>query len=150
MASDPSTAAPLDDFPIVITLPVQWGDQDALGHVNNIVYFRWFESARIEYLGRLGVRADGSDSVTGVIVAAIGCDFRRPVTYPDTVLIGARVTRIGRSSMTMEHAAYSQAQQAIVAEGTSTIVAFDYGANKSQPVPDALRAAIGQVERKLL
>jgi acyl-CoA thioester hydrolase len=144
--SSRSANQPLDAFPVVITLPVQWGDQDALRHVNNIIYFRWFESARIEYLRRIGQTAEGSPASLGVIVAAISCDFRRPVTYPDNVLVGARVTRIGKSSMTMEHAAYSQTQQALVAEGTSTIVAFDYQSNQSQPVPEAVREAIGRLE----
>ena len=144
----PGSSDALRDFPVVITLPVQWGDQDALGHVNNIVYFRWCESARIEYLGRLGVDAAGTGQAAGVIVAAIGCDFRRPVTYPDTVLVGARITRIGRSSLAMEHKVYSQAQQAVVAEATSTIVAFDHGAGASQRVADDVRAAIGRLEGK--
>jgi len=146
----PETGGPLDGFPVVISLPVQWGDQDALGHVNNIVYFRWCESARIEYLRRLGVDAAGGGSVTGIIVAAIGCDFRRPVTFPDTVLVGARITRIGRSSMTMEHKIYSDAQKAVVADANSTIVAFDHDAGASRPVDDALRRAISGVEGKTL
>jgi acyl-CoA thioester hydrolase len=140
----------LEGFPVVITLPVQWGDQDALGHVNNIVYFRWCESARIEYLRGLGIDAAGCGQAMGVIVAAIACDFRRPVTFPDTVLVGARITRIGRSSIEMEHHVYSQAQQAIVAESKSTIVAFDHAAGKSRPVPDEVRAAISGVEGKPL
>jgi acyl-CoA thioester hydrolase len=145
--------APLDalpGFPVVIAIPVQWGDQDALGHVNNIVYFRWCESARIEYLRRLGMDAAGGGSTVGVIVAAIGCDFRRPVTFPDTVVVGARITRIGRSSIGMEHHIYSQAQGMIVAEATSTIVAFDHVAGASRPVPDDVRAAIGRLEGKML
>jgi acyl-CoA thioester hydrolase len=140
------TQQPLPGFPVTISLPVQWGDQDALGHVNNIIYFRWFESARIEYLRSIGQTAEGSQNKTGVIVAAISCDFRSPVTYPDTVLIGARVSRIGNSSMTMEHTAFSQSQQVIVAEGVSTIVAFDHAAKRSQPVPETVREAIRKLE----
>jgi acyl-CoA thioester hydrolase len=142
------TPADLAGFPVVIALPVQWGDQDALGHVNNIVYFRWCESARIEYLRRLSLDAAGSRESAGVIVAAIGCDFRRPVTFPDTVLVGARITRIGRSSIAMEHKVYSQAQQAVVADASSTIVAFDHRAGASRPVADDVRAAIGRLEGK--
>ena len=145
-ASNAPISAALPGFPVVITLPVQWGDQDALGHVNNTIYFRWYESARIEYLRRLGVDAAGSGHAAGIIVAAIGCDFRRAVTYPDTVFVGARITRIGRSSMTMEHKVYSQAQNAIVAEGNSTIVAFDHAAGASRPVSEEVRAAISKME----
>jgi acyl-CoA thioester hydrolase len=155
MASDQTDATDaqlraLPGCPVIIELPVQWGDQDALGHVNNIVYFRWCESARIEYLRRLGLDAAGTGQSAGVIVAAIGCDFRRPVTYPDTVWIGASITRIGRSSMTMEHKIYSQAQQTIVAEATSTVVAFDHAAGASRPVSDEVRAAVSRLQGKPL
>ncbi len=127
---------------------MQWGDQDALGHVNNIVYFRWFESARIEYLQRIGVNVTGLDGSAGVVLAAIHCDFRRPLTYPDTLDIGARVTRIGRSSMTMEHAIYSGAQQAVVAEGSSTLVIFDHASGKPQRVETDFRRSIERLEGK--
>ncbi|MEX0586451.1 MAG: thioesterase family protein, partial [Pirellulales bacterium] len=71
----------LADYPMSICLPVQWGDQDAFGHVNNTVYFRWFESARIAYLDRPELRAAMPDSSLGPILAAIRCDFRRQVTF---------------------------------------------------------------------
>jgi len=88
-------------FPAKIRLPVQWGDQDAFGHVNNIIYFRWFESARIAYLERIGLgekhegKADSGENI-GPILAAIGCNYRKQVKYPDTVIVGARIVRIGR------------------------------------------------------
>jgi acyl-CoA thioester hydrolase len=137
----------LAEFPVVVTLPVQWGDQDAFGHVNNIVYFRWYETARIEYLRRVGIAGQRQSGTIAVILASIACDFRRPVNFPDTVQVGARITRIGRTSLTMEHAVWSSAQQAIVAEGSSTIVAFDYVTETPTPVPDAVRDAIAALEQ---
>ncbi len=142
--------AELADFPARIELPVQWGDQDAFGHVNNTVYFRWYESARIVYLERLGLGDKNSTSGLGPILAAIGCDYRRQVKYPDRVLVGARVIRIGRTSMTMEHKVWSRAQQAVVADGHSTIVAFDYAADRPRAVPAEMRAAIEQLEGREL
>lgn len=137
---------PLASFPVIVTLPVQWGDQDAFAHVNNTVFIRWFESARIAYFDKIGLAAKNTTESVGPILAAIGCNYRRPLVFPDTVRIGARVTRLGRSSMTMTHALFSQSQQAIAAEGDSTIVVFDYGRGKSHPIPDALRQAIQQIE----
>jgi acyl-CoA thioester hydrolase len=143
-------AEPLADFPIVIWLPVQWGDQDAFGHVNNTVYFRWCESARIEYLDKLGLsdlmRAEG----IGPILAAISCNYRRPVTYPDSVQIGAQITRIGGRSLTMEHRIFSEGQQHVVADSTSTIVVFDYNRQASHAVPDDIRKKIERLEGKPL
>jgi acyl-CoA thioester hydrolase len=72
------------------------------------------------------------------------------VTFPGTVLVGARITRIGRSSMTMEHKIYSQTQQMIVVEAISTIVAFDHAAGASQAVTAEVRAAIARIEGRPL
>ena len=95
--------APLAGYPIVVTLPVQWGDQDAFGHVNNVVYFRWMESARIAYFGQAGVQSAVAQQGTGPILASVKCDFRRQLTYPDTLLISASITSFGRTSMKMVH-----------------------------------------------
>ncbi|HWA98015.1 MAG TPA: thioesterase family protein [Pirellulales bacterium] len=140
-------AAELSGFPVAVRWPVQWGDQDAFGHVNNTVYFRWFETCRIEYLHRMGL----DDSMLqqqqlGPILAAISCQYRRPVTFPDTVQIAGRVTRLGRSSLTMEHRLYSEAMQIVAAEGDSTIVVYDYGRAASAPIPDEMRKVIEQIE----
>ena len=146
----PDLAAALDalraEFPIVLVWPVQWGDQDAFQHVNNTVYLRWFESARIVYGDRIGLSELMRRDNIGPILASITCDYRRPITYPDTVHIGARITRIGRSSLTMEHRLVSEAQGAIAAQGTSTLVVFDYNINAPHPVPDAVRQAVAALE----
>jgi acyl-CoA thioester hydrolase len=142
-------------FPALIRLPVEWGDQDAFGHVNNAVYFRWFESSRIAYLERIGLgdKHEGklsSGENVGPILAAISCNYRRQIKYPDTIIVGARITRIGRSSMTMTHSVWSQQHQAIAADGESTVVVFDYNANQPRRVPDELRELIEKLEGRPL
>ena len=142
----PDTPETLREFPVVVPLEVQWGDQDAFDHVNNVVYFRWCETARVVYLMRIGmwklIEAEGR----GPIVAAISCQFRRPVTFPDTVWVGARVSRAGNSSFTMEHRIVSQALDATVADAESTLVFFDYREQQPVPLPDHLREAIAKLE----
>lgn len=143
--------AELELFPVVIRLPVQWGEQDAFGHVNNIIYFRWFESARIAYLERIGLgdKHAGTMSIgedLGPILAAINCNYRKQVKYPDTIFIGARITRIGRSSITMTHLIWSEVHQAIAADGESTVVVFDYTTNTPRRVPDEFRSVIEKLE----
>jgi acyl-CoA thioester hydrolase len=150
MAQNPSQAGELVAFPTVIHLPVQWGDMDSYQHVNNIIYFRWFESARIAYLEQIGLKAMYHGAGIGPILAAIDCNYRRQLTYPDTVAVGARISRIGRTSFEMEHVLVSTAQQALVADGKSTIVTFDYKAQKPIPVPDDIRAAIAKIEGRAL
>src|SRR5256885_16156402 len=96
-------APELARLPVLVTIPVQWGDQDAFGHVNNVMYFRWMESARIEYFGLHGLRDMLSKQGVGPILASIKCDFRRQLLYPDTLLVSASVASIGRTSIKMSH-----------------------------------------------
>ncbi len=138
--------AVLAAFPVVVVQPVQWGEQDPLGHVNHVTYFRWYESARIAYFLKVGLMDMHEHERIGPILASVANDYRRQLTYPDTVHIGVRITRIGRSSMDMEHKILSQNEQAIAAEGTSTLVVFDYQTNKSHPVPARIRHAIETLE----
>lgn len=146
----PDEADLLHDFPVVIEIPVSWGDQDAFGHVNNTVFFRWFESARIAYTTKLGLPEWFQTRRIGPILAAVSCNFRRQVRFPDTIRAGSRIDRIGRTSLTMSHAISSQTHGALAGDGTSTIVLFDYGTNTPYPIPDDLRAAIEAIEGRTL
>jgi acyl-CoA thioester hydrolase len=145
---DPEIEKRRADFPVWISLAIQWGDQDAFGHVNNTVYLRWFESARIAYGRKIALGDLEEGKRVGPILAAISCQYRRQLTFPDTVHIGARITRIGRSSLTMEHRVLSDALQAVAAEGDSTLVTFDYAAQKSTALPADVRARIEALEAK--
>lgn len=138
----------LPDFPVTISQPVQWGEQDGFGHINNMHFIRWFESARIAYLGNCGIELTMEG--VGPILAAVSCNYRRQVKYPDTVTVGARVVRIGRSSMTIEHQLWSDHLQAVAAEGDSTVVLFDYQKQKSSAIPPELRAKIEGLENRSL
>jgi acyl-CoA thioester hydrolase len=145
MASDSSLESLLAKYPIAIALPVFWGDQDVFRHVNNNAYFRWFESARIALSLRIGLIDLFRAEKIGPILASVSCDYRRQITFPDTIHAAIRVSRIGRTSVGLEHAIVSQSQQAVAAEGTSTIVIFDFRVNKPHPVPLSLRQAIEEL-----
>ena len=140
----------LREYPVILTIPVEWGDQDALGHVNNTVYLRWCETARVVYLERAGMWQRIEKEGRGPILAHIGCNFRRQVTFPDTMHIGSRVTRIGNSSIRMEHCIVGEAEGAVVADADSTMVFYDYRAGASLAVPQDLRDAISKLEGKPL
>jgi acyl-CoA thioester hydrolase len=150
MDTDAKSSTPLADYRVAITLPVLWGDQDAFQHVNNTIYLRWFESARIDYGERIGLTALMKSENIGPILASITCHFRLPITYPDLVMIGARITRIGRTSLTMDHVLVSEALGAVAADGTSTLVLYDYNQSKPHPVPAAIRQAIESLEGRPL
>ena len=136
----------LAGFPVVVDLPIAWGDMDYFRHVNNIVFFRYFESARIEYLERIGFRELTEERPVGPILAATDCRFRRPLTWPDTVGVGARVTEVGDDRFTMEYRLVSRKTGEVAAVGGGTLVSFDYAAQRKVPLPESVRRAIEALE----
>ena len=117
----------LSHYPIIHQQPTHWGEMDAFNHLNNVVYYRYAESARIGYLQALGM-FDGN-MVT--VLAQSSCQYLRPVTYPDTLLLGVRCQRLGNTSIVIEYSYYSCAQKAIVATADAVIVRLDSdGKNK--------------------
>jgi acyl-CoA thioester hydrolase len=133
----------------IIQLPIQWGDQDAFGHVNNTIPIRWFESSRIAYLDHSGMDALLEAAGLGPILASIRCDYRRQLRYPDTVWVGAKVTQLKNSSLTMVHTVWSEREQSVAAEGDSTVVVFDYQANRPRRIPNEIRQALSRFEGDL-
>lgn len=144
----------MQGFPVALELPVQWGEMDALRHVNNARYFSWFESARIAYFERLRAQVPSQSATTGLgdigpILASTSCDFLRPVTYPAIVRVGARVSELGNSSMRMEYGVERvDAPDDLCAKGTSVVVLVRYATLQKVRVPDEMRAAIDALEKR--
>ncbi len=135
----------LNDYPVVVTIPVAWGEMDALGHVNNIIYFRYFETARMRYLEQAGLIDLMKQIGIGPILARTSCTYRVPVYYPDTLSVGTRVSTIGNTHFTMDYLIVSERNGAS-ANGDSVVVTFDYRANGKAPVPEAVIRAIEKLE----
>lgn len=138
----------LKDYPIVVELPVVWGDMDAFQHVNNVVYFRYFESARIAYSEKLGLHTYREQTGIGPILGSVNCKFRLPLTYPDTVSVGARVIDIAEDRFTMRHAVMSRRHGKIAAEGDGVIVIYDYRGGKKTAMPDEIKKRILAIEKR--
>lgn len=134
-----------EDFSHWFETPVRWGDLDSLGHVNNAVFFTFDESARLDYFNSLQQADSRFWKDYGLILAHIECDFITQLHFPATVRVGMRVSRMGRSSLNTEAGLFVGKQ--LVAVTRSVIVWFDYPAQKSLPIPDAVRAAIRARER---
>ena len=119
----------LAHYPIIHHQTIHWGEMDAFNHLNNVVFYRYAESARIGYLQALGM-FDGS-MVT--VLAQSSCQYLRPVTYPDTLLLGVRCQRLGHTSIVIEYSYYSCAQQMIVATADAVIVRLDSNGKDKLP-----------------
>jgi acyl-CoA thioester hydrolase len=136
----------LADFPVVVELPVVWGEMDSYRHVNNAVYFRYFEGARLEYFRRLDWFEYEKQTGVGPILAATTARFRRPLTYPDTIWVAARVPEVQGDRFTMEYRLVSRKLAAVAAEGTGTVVTYHYAQGTKVPVPEELRRRISELE----
>lgn len=136
----------LAEFPVRIELPVEWGQMDAFGHVNNIVYFRYFESARMAYFEKMGMITYMQTHGIGPILGHTQCRFRIPLTYPDTIDVGARVMEVGENRFEMGYRVVSRRHAAVAAEGTGTIVCLNYAAATKVAIPQELRSAIRALE----
>jgi acyl-CoA thioester hydrolase len=137
----------LSGYPLVTTLPILWGDEDSFAHVNNLAYLRWCETARVEYMRRVAFWIDSQPPAgAGPILANLNCDYLLPLNFPDTVDIGTRVAAVGNSSIRMEQVVVSRTQRALAAKVQSTAVLLDYSIGRPVRVPDAIRAAIAELE----
>jgi acyl-CoA thioester hydrolase len=129
----PENAAPF--FSSV--MPVRWGDLDAYGHINNTLYFRYFEEARFQLMQEKNIPINGN---THPVVVTIGCTFLRPLFHPDNIRVEIFLSEPGRSSFMMHYRIYSSTYpQAPSAEGYSKIVWVSSENGKSVPLPDNVR-----------
>jgi len=143
------TPDPLAGYTVVVEIPVLWGHMDAFQHVNNTVYFRFFESARIVYGDRVGMYKFLKELGIGPILAATSCSFLKPLRYPDTVKVGCKTARLTEIEMEQEYLVYSDRLQKPAAAGTARIVAYDYNQLKKSKFPRPLIDNILQLEEGL-
>lgn len=140
----------LKDYPLTISQDVIWGDMDAFGHINNTVYFRYFENIRMAFFEKSSVNQHKDATQIGPILASTQCQFRAPLTFPDKIQIATRIANLdtlvsGEKRFTMEYAVFSESLDCIAAKGEGLIVYYDYAQNKSCAVPDSIIKAFNAV-----
>ena len=125
-----------------VTVPLRWGDMDAMGHINNTLYFRYMEIARLEWIFKVG--ASTGLSGEGPVIVNAFCNFLRQLTYPGEARVTLFVAEPGRSSFETYHTIERTDEPGVLyAEGGARVVWTDYGAKKSAPMPDWFRAHLG-------
>ena len=130
---------------VSIEIPVAWGEQDLFGHVNNVVYFRYFENVRMYFLERTGIFRSHNETGIGVILASTTCDFKIPVKWPQKLKISTACTADGNTSFTLGYEILDE-QNKVVAKGTSVQVMYDYNKGTKVSIPDQVRNAIASLE----
>lgn len=133
----------LKKYPVIYEQKVAWGDMDAFNHVNNVVYYRYIESARIAYFEKLNILS----LEVNTVVASSQCKYIKPVFYPDVISIGTCVIELRNSAMRMEYCLYSHQQQCIVALGEAVVVFVNLSNMQKTLIPKDIRENIIQLEK---
>ena len=129
------------DYKVYYPISTRWSDNDTYGHINNVVYYSYFDSVANRYLIEEGGLDINDGEIVGYVVQS-GCDYHAPASYPEAIEGGLRVDRLGNSSVRYGIAIFRQGEDEALAHGHFVHVFVDRAANKSVPVPLALRAAL--------
>ncbi len=139
--SDHRTLTTREDFRFWWPVTVRWGDMDAMGHVNNIIYLQYLESARIGYFETLAGWDGRTESGMrqGPVVVSQTFNYRRQVYYPAEFEVGVRCQEIRNRSFVLAYAIFRKGTDELVGDGSSVTVWLDYDANKAVEIPPSLR-----------
>lgn len=129
-------------YPFTTPLTTRWADNDVYGHVNNVTYYAYFDSIANLYLIRHGLDIHGP--VIGLVVAS-QCQFHAPLAYPDELVGGLRVAKLGTSSVTYELCVARAGSSELAATASFTHVFVDRATRRPTPIPDGLRAALAKL-----
>ena len=132
----------IEQHPIHTKINVAWGEMDALQHVNNVVYFRYFETARIDFFNQINLLEDLQKTGIGPVISENNARYKRPVTFPDTVLVGVTISDIQADRFMMHYNVFSQAQNALTTIGSSQVVMFNFKTGKKANLSEPLLAAL--------
>ena len=135
--SDP----PRSGYRHFLSIPTRWMDNDNYGHVNNVTYYSYFDTVVNEHLIRVGGLDIGNDPVVGYVVDT-RCRFRKPLTFPETIDAGLRVTRLGATSVTYEIGIFRQGDDEPAATGQFVHVWVDRATQRPVPIPPRIRAVL--------
>ncbi|WP_299803094.1 thioesterase family protein [uncultured Shewanella sp.] len=132
----------LEQYPINTQIAVAWGEMDALQHVNNVVYFRYFETARIDFFNQINLLDELQTTSIGPVISENQARYKRPVTFPDTLTVGVNISDIKDDRFMMHYSVYSQSQKAVTTLGSSQVVMFNFKTGQKAKLTPALIDAL--------
>jgi len=132
------------DYRAFYEIPTRWMDNDVYGHVNNVHYYSYFDTAIAHFLIREGGLDPWQSEVIGFCVES-GCQFRSAVKFPERITAGLRVTKLGRSSVRYEIGLFRDDDQETAADGFFVHVFVTRDEQRPAPIPDRIRAALARL-----
>ncbi|MCP3689229.1 MAG: acyl-CoA thioesterase [Gammaproteobacteria bacterium] len=138
------------DYRFFTPVPTRWGDADALGHINNVMFMRYIESGRLDYFEQVCNLLLEPGLKQGLVLASIKVDFIDQVHHPEQLVVGTGITRLGGSSFDIDASIFKPEQNNPVFTSHGIGVWFDFVNNKSHPIPPQIRGQIANFEEGLL
>jgi acyl-CoA thioester hydrolase len=137
----------MSNFRFYHPIEVRYGDLDPQGHLNNAKFVTFFEHARLQYIKRLGLFREGQSFMDmGIILADVHIAYKKPVEWWTPVKVGVRTMKIGNKSMTVEQCVVHAETEELYAIGEVVMVAYDYHAGKTLPIPQEWREATSRFD----
>lgn len=133
------------DFRVELKLRIDWSELDYFGHVNNVSFFKYIQSSRVNYWDKIGLTKSHRETNIGPMLASCKCDFKQPLFYPGQIIILSRVDFIKNTSFSICHRVIDDKGQ-IAAEAQDIMVMFDFNQNKKIAFPDDLKEKIEKLE----
>ena len=128
------------DYNTQISLKIDWSDLDVFGHVNNVAFFKYIQSARVNYCESIGLTSTNKNNKFSFIVASTNCTFKIPLDYPGEINVFSKIDWIKNSSFQLSHIIVNLNNDVVVAESTDVIVVFDYEKKSKTSITDELKA----------
>jgi acyl-CoA thioester hydrolase len=132
-------------MPVHLTLRVDWSELDYFRHVNNVSFFKYIQSARVNYWDQIGLTLMHQQTNVGPMLASCQCHFKAPLFYPSTIQIVTQCHTIGNTSFGFTHRIFNEQEQ-LAAEAQDVMVMFDFNKNLKVPFPEELRRKIEALE----
>ena len=129
----------LKDYTVSTEIPIAWEEMDAMGLVNNVNYFRYFQAAIMAYLEKVGYIDHLEKTGEGIVIGSTDCQYKIPVVYPDTLHVGARAIDIEDDRFILEFCLVSEHHNKVAATGSGVIVSFDRKLQQKIPIPPILK-----------
>ncbi len=135
------------NFPVKLSLRLDWSEMDMFGHINNVMYFKFIQASRVNYWENVKLMRDYKEQKIGPMLLSTSCHFKKPLFYPGNITLQAKVEFIKNSSMGIHHQIINDKQE-LAAEAHDVIVLYNFSLNQTVVIPDDLRKGIEEIEGK--
>lgn len=127
-----------EHFPVQLRLRIDWSELDYFGHVNNVSFFKYIQSARVNFWDQIGLTHFHRTQNKGPMLASCNCTFKKPLFYPGKVVVNSRLEFIKNTSFGFSHRLFDEKDE-LVATASDIMVMYDFNSNNKIPIPDWMR-----------